>query len=115
MLRDIPGISEALLIGEGKPYCSALLWIDDESINLGNIKESIKNINSRVSRPEQVKKWVVLKNDLSIEGDDLTANLKLKRKNIIKHYSKTIEYLYNDSKQPEVILYQGEFNTVDEQ
>ncbi|MBV1767453.1 MAG: hypothetical protein KUA29_04030, partial [Methanobacterium sp.] len=45
--------------------------------------------------PEKIKKWVVLKNDLSIEAGDLTANLKLKRDNIIQRFEKTIEYLYH--------------------
>ena len=29
LLRDIPGIAEAMLVGEGRPYCVALLWIAD--------------------------------------------------------------------------------------
>ena len=28
LLRDIPGIAEAMLVGEGRPYCVALLWLD---------------------------------------------------------------------------------------
>lgn len=105
MLRDIPGISEALLIGEGKPYCSALLWFDDESVNIKLIKTAIKAINHRVSRPEKIRKWVALKNDLSIESGDLTANLKLKRRNIINRYRKVIEYIYENGEHPEVILH----------
>ncbi len=26
MLRDLPGVSEAMIVGEGRPYCAALIW-----------------------------------------------------------------------------------------
>lgn len=107
MLKDIPGISETLLIGEGKPYCSSILWFDEESIEIEAINTAINAINSSVSRPEEIKAWVALKNDLSIENGDLTANLKLKRTNVIARCEKIINYIYNDGKRPEVILYMG--------
>lgn len=107
MLKDIPQISESMLIGEGKPYCSSLLWFDDGSFDLEQISDAVKSINRRVSRPEQVKKWVALKNDLSIENGDLTANLKLKRKNIIHRYAEVIDYIYDDGPIPEEIQYLG--------
>ena len=47
---------------------------------------SIKDINSKLSNPEKIKRWAILKNDLSIENGDLTANLKLKRENILKRH-----------------------------
>lgn len=101
MLKDIPGVTEALLIGEGKPYCSALLWFDEESISYEDVHIAINAINSRVSRPEEIKKWVALKNDLSIEGGDLTASLKLKRRNVIKRQENVINFIYNDGESPE--------------
>jgi long-chain acyl-CoA synthetase len=106
MLRDIPGVVEALLIGEGKPYCSSLLWFDD-NIQIDIVNRGIENINSHVSRPEEIKTWVALKNDLSIQGGDLTANVKLKRGNIVKRYENVIEYIYNDGKYPKNILHMG--------
>lgn len=113
MLKDIPGVTEALLIGEGKPYCSALLWFDHENIQVDVIKNFIKDINSRVSRPEQIKKWTALNNDLTIESGDLTANLKLKRRNIVKRYQDVIDYIYDNGKYPEFILH-AELEQVDD-
>ena len=107
MLKDIPDVIEALLIGEGKPYCCALLWFDEKPDSPANIQSAIKNINSRVSRPEEIKKWLVLKNDLTIEDGDLTASLKLKRKNVIKRYQNVINYVYDDGECPKSILYMG--------
>lgn len=106
LLKDIPGISEALLIGDKKPYCSALLWFDEEP-QIENISDSITRINSRVSRPEQIKRWVALKNDLSIENGDLTGNLKIKRINVIKRYQKVLNFIYEDAERPECILHLG--------
>jgi long-chain acyl-CoA synthetase len=105
MLKNIPGIEEAMVIGDGKPYCSALLW-SDEPDKLNNILDYIKEMNKRLSRPEQVKTWVVLDNDLSI-GIDLTANLKLKRKAIAERYKDVVEFIYESETKPDSILHFG--------
>ena len=93
LLRDTPGVSEVMLVGEGKPYLSSLLWVD-EDYNPEEISNSIKEFNRHLSRPEQVKKWALLSNDLSIDGGDLTANMKLKREIITRRYQDVIDSLY---------------------
>jgi len=105
LLKDIPGVAEVMLIGEGKPYCSSLLWFDDASIPVDSVNSSIKDINSRVSRPEEIKRWVALKNDLSIENGELTANLKLKRRKIIRRFEDVVKCIYEDVKCPEFVLH----------
>ena len=96
MIHDLPHVTESLIIGEGKPYLTILIWIDDTSINPESIFNGIQDINYKVSHPEQIKKIVILKKSLSIENGDLTANFKLKRGNILKHYDKVINYIYNE-------------------
>lgn len=103
MLKNISGIEEAMVIGDGKPYCSAFLWAES---NLEGIDEAISEINTQLSRPEEIKKWVVLNNDLSI-GTDLTANLKLKRKSISKRYEDIINFIYGSGTKPDSILHFG--------
>jgi long-chain acyl-CoA synthetase len=111
-LKNIPGIEEAMVIGDGKPYCSAFLWADKSDLNLNNsdnyikIDNYIKEINNKLSRPEEIKGWVVLKNDLSI-GVNLTANLKLKRTAIIEGYENVIEFIYGSSHKTDNILHFG--------
>jgi len=105
MLKNIPGIKEAIVIGNGKPYCSALLWTEKTEINL-NIDNNIEKINTRLSHPEEIKKWVLLNEDLAI-GADLTANLKLKRKAIIKRHEDIIKFIYGDDPKPDKILHFG--------
>jgi long-chain acyl-CoA synthetase len=106
MLKNIPGIEEAMVIGEGNPYCSALLWTEQMELNINNIDNAIEEINVKLSRPEEIKKWVVLSNDLSI-GADLTANLKLKRKAIIERYKDVVDFIYGSRIEPDYILHSG--------
>jgi long-chain acyl-CoA synthetase len=105
MIRDISGVTEALLVGEGKPYLSALIWMDEPPVKNDTIIKAIEMINNRISRPEEIKKIVILKNKLTIEEGDLTANFKIKRVNVLKHYKKVLDYLYDDLERPSEIYY----------
>ncbi|MGB9978904.1 AMP-binding protein [Methanobacterium sp.] len=105
MLKNIPGIEEAMIIGDGKPYCIAFLWAETD-LNLKGIDDVIFKINMGLSRPEEIKKWAVLNNDLSI-GTDLTANLKLKRKAISRRYKDVIDFIYGSGAKPDTILHFG--------
>jgi long-chain acyl-CoA synthetase len=106
LLKSILGISEALLIGEQKPYCVGLIWVDEPPESFSLLDDAIIDINSTLSNPEQIKRWAVLKNDLSIDKGDLTANLKLKKNSIIKRYDETIKSLY-EGKIPDDIIHLG--------
>ncbi|MGF7117065.1 AMP-binding protein [Methanobacterium oryzae] len=106
MLKNIHGIEEAMVIGDGKPYCSAILWTMETELNKDNIDNAIREINTRLSRPEEIKVHVVFKNDLSI-GTDLTASLKLKRKDIITRYKDVVDFIYGSGPKPVNILHFG--------
>lgn len=106
MLKNIPGIEEAMVIGDGKPYCSAFLWTEKAELNFKNIDNAIHEINNRLSRPEEIKVYVVLNNDLEI-GVDLTANLKLKRKAITERYKDAVDFIYGSETKPDIILHFG--------
>jgi long-chain acyl-CoA synthetase len=99
LLRDIPGIAETMLVGEGRPYCVALLWIidPDHAPSEAAISQAMADLSRGLSHPEQVKRWAVLRNDLSIERGDLTANLKLKRQAVGVRLQGLIEALYDES------------------
>jgi long-chain acyl-CoA synthetase len=113
LLKLIDKISEVMLVGDNKPYCIALIWVD-ENIEHEFLTNAIKNVNSKLSNPEQIKRWIVLKNDLSIESRDLTANLKLKRTNILTRHEKLVKLIYDDNyieklvKMPDVIDFGSE-------
>ncbi|WP_455392979.1 SDR family oxidoreductase [[Eubacterium] cellulosolvens] len=107
MLRDIQGITEAMVVGENKPYCTAFLWVKDKNVNFPIIDKAVSEVNTRLSHPEQLKNWAVLINDLTIDGGDLTASLKIKRNSIIQRNTKVIDALYNTGKAPKEVLHLG--------
>ncbi len=90
-LKNIPAVSEAVLIGENRPYCTALLWLEGDA---GNLEEQIQDMNKDLSHPEQVKKYRIITQPLSIQKGELTPNLKVKRGNVEAHYQKEIQEMY---------------------
>lgn len=96
-IREIPGVAEALLIGEERPYVSALLWLKDLSATpdaLAALDEAVRRQNDGLARAERVKRWAVLAEPLSIERGELTGNLKIRRKAIAVLRAREIEALY---------------------
>jgi long-chain acyl-CoA synthetase len=99
MLRRIPGVAEAMVVGEGRPFCAALLWANGTT-DPTMIDSAVMDANRRLSHPEQVKHWAVLPDDLSIEGGDLTANLKLRRHRAEARFRGVIDALYQTRPAP---------------
>lgn len=94
-LKDIPGVSEAVLIGENRPYCTALLWLEEgASITEEEIKRRIDVMNEGLSHPEQIRRFKVIGKPLSIQAGELTPNLKVKRANVEAHLADEIEEMY---------------------
>ena len=97
MIRELPEVTEAMLVGESKPYCSAVAWVEKkhyDQTTLASIDKAMEEMNKRLSNPEKIKKWAILANNLSIENGELTPNLKLKRMIISQKYAKIIDSLY---------------------
>lgn len=110
-LKEIPGIAEAMLVGEGKPFCVAMMWAANERCNQAFaevIDRAVIEINTHLSHPEQVKRWAILPNDLSIERGDLTANLKLRRQAVILRLQGIVDALYKNAVLPVSVVHLGE-------
>ncbi len=90
-LKDIPGVSEAVLIGEKRPYCTALLWTEHE---IEDLDTRIEEMNKDLSHPEQIRRYRIIERPLSIQAGELTPNLKVKRANVEKHFTEEIEEMY---------------------
>ena len=90
-LKDIPGVSEAVLIGENRPYCTALIWLEGD---VPDLAEKIEQMNVNLSHPEQIRKFTVISKPLSIQAGELTPNLKVKRGNVEEHLAEEIEEMY---------------------
>jgi long-chain acyl-CoA synthetase len=115
-----PYASEIVVYGEGRPYCTALVALDPEVIaswaqgnELGHrsladlaahpkvralIDSAIQEVNSRLPRWETIKRFAILPRELSVEEDDLTPSLKLKRRVVISRHRDLLESLYDDTR-----------------
>lgn len=90
-LKDIPEVSEAVLIGENRPYCTALVWLEGTQCLAA---EKVAAMNANLSHPEQIRKWAVIETPLSIAAGELTPNLKVRRGIVEEHYRAEIEKMY---------------------
>ena len=89
-------IDQAIVYGDNKPYLVALLVInqDENEISNDKIETEINNINKKLSKIENIKKFLTTKEKFSIENGMLTPTLKLKRFKIIQKYKNSFENLY---------------------
>lgn len=91
-LTDIACVEYAVLVGEKRPYCTALLWTVG---SMADLADDIVRMNQSLSHPEQVKKWRIIETPLSVGNGELTPNLKVKRNVVWKHYQQEIDEMYN--------------------
>jgi long-chain acyl-CoA synthetase len=111
LLREIPSVAEAMLVGEERPYCTALMWVEDGNHgqpSMEAIDRAVLEANARLSHPEQVKRWAILPGNLSIEGGDLTGNLKLKRQAVALKFRDLLDALYAEKDLPGSVLHIGQ-------
>ena len=91
-------VSQALVIGDRRPYLTALITLDEAAKGLsdpqGLIQEVVDEVNDGKASFEQVKRFAVLERDFSPEHDEVTPTLKLKRKIVAEHFASEIEALY---------------------
>ena len=96
-LKTSPLISQALVVGDRRPYVAALVSLE-EGVPREGIEEKIKavvdDVNRDLSRFEQIKRFAVLPRDFSADEDEVTPTLKLKRRVCQEHFAAEIETLY---------------------
>ncbi len=90
-LKDIPGVAEAVLIGEKRPCCTALLWLEGD---VPDLAEQVERVNADLSHPEQIRRYRVIDRPLSIQAGELTPNLKVKRGPVEARFAEEIEEMY---------------------
>jgi long-chain acyl-CoA synthetase len=100
-LKTAPLVSQALVVGDRRPYVAALITVDPavaEGLFPGQVQERVQQIvdgvNSELSRFEQVKRFAILPREFSAEEDEVTPTLKLKRRVCAEHFAAEIESLY---------------------
>ena len=91
-------VSQALVIGDRRPYLTALITLDEAAKGLsdpqGLIQEVVDGVNADKASFEQVKRFAILDRDFDPEHDEVTPTLKLKRKIVSEHFASEIEALY---------------------
>jgi long-chain acyl-CoA synthetase len=114
-LMDDAWIAHAMLYGEGERFITALLvpsramvegWLHERGLTipyedalrrpdvLARLQEAVDRVNARVSRPEQVRRWVVLEQELAVERGELTPTHKIRRGAVAERYRARLDPLY---------------------
>jgi long-chain acyl-CoA synthetase len=116
-LKFSPYVTDAVVIGDKRPYLTALIMIDQENVekyaqdhdvpfsNYASltrapevralIQAEIDKVNSKFARVEQIKKFHLLDTQLTAEDEELTPTMKLKRKLVQQKYAPQIDAMYS--------------------
>ncbi|MBQ9043418.1 MAG: AMP-binding protein [Eggerthellaceae bacterium] len=112
LLKGIDGVSEAMVIADGRPFTTALLWLEDEVVedfDFDALDRSIRRVNEKLSHPEQVKRWIVAARPLTVAAGELTPNLKVRRAMVSDTRAGLVSALYEKwGSSPEDMLHRGE-------
>jgi len=95
-------VSQAVVVGDRKPYVAALITTDPEAANglspdevRARVQAAVEDVNRDRSRFEQIKRFTVLPRDFTAEADEVTPTLKLRRKTILEHFAADVAALYD--------------------
>lgn len=101
-LKSHPIVSQAVVVGDRRPYVAALVTVDPETTDglapadvEAAVQKAVDAVNRDRSRYEQIKRFRVLPRDFSAEEGEVTPTLKLKRKVILDHFADELEALYS--------------------
>jgi long-chain acyl-CoA synthetase len=99
-LRSSRVVSQALVVGDRRPYVVALITVDHAEIEASGrdprelVQEIVDDVNRDRVRVEQIKRFAILPRDFTQEDGEVTPTLKLRRKIVHEHFADTIEELY---------------------
>jgi long-chain acyl-CoA synthetase len=104
-LKTAPLISQALVVGDRRPYVAALITVDPavaEGLSPEQVQERMQaivdGVNADLSRFEQIKRFAILPREFTAEEGEVTPTLKLKRRVCAEHFAAEIEGLYAPEK-----------------
>ena len=115
-LRAHPLVSQAIVVGDQRPFVAAILALDDEALDewaaerdldgidrrklleyhevRAELQVAVDEANRSVSKAESIRAFEVLPRDLTIESGELTPTLKVRRAVVVKSYAAVVERLY---------------------
>ena len=89
-----PLLAEAVVFGDAKPFCSALIYPVNDSISDMQIQNAIKQANSTLPDYAQIQAWLRLEAPLSTDSRFMTSNGRPRREAINQFYQTQIASLY---------------------
>jgi long-chain acyl-CoA synthetase len=93
-------VSQALVVGDRRPYVTALITLDEAEVAKANgdvqavVQQAVDDANRDLSRFEQIKRFAIVPREFSAEEGEVTPTLKLKRRVIEERFAAEIERLY---------------------
>ena len=114
-LKTSKYVSQALVVGDARPYVAALITLDPVEIgrwaaeqgstatpraraatsaSASSLQGIVDDVNRERSRFEQVKRFAILPRDFTMEDGEITPTLKLRRRAVQEHFADEIEALY---------------------
>lgn len=115
-LKEDPLIGQACVVGDDRPYLTALLVLDPEvapawaaargtpAVSLAElgrdpdlraaVEQAVEAVNARFSRVEQIKRFELLGEEWVPDSAELTPTMKLKRRGVLAKYADVIDTLY---------------------
>ena len=98
MLTIQSEIAQAMVYGDRRPYLVALLVPDPEFAKADDLQArlqaAVDRVNADVSVTEKVRRFIVADAPFTIENEQLTPSLKIRRHMIIKQYGEQLAALY---------------------
>ncbi|RLA39843.1 MAG: long-chain fatty acid--CoA ligase, partial [Gammaproteobacteria bacterium] len=115
-IKAITAVSQVVVIGDQRKYLSALITLDDETLNSelssagskavgaeeaaqckqlrSYLQRQINEINRTLAQAQSIKRFTILAQDFSIEGSELTPTMKIKRNIVSLKYQRQISAMY---------------------
>jgi long-chain acyl-CoA synthetase len=100
-LKSSRFVSQAVVIGDRRPYVTALITLDPVELQTAGrdpqqlVQEIVDDVNRDRARVEQIKRFTILPRDFSQEEGELTPTLKLRRRVVHEHFADEIDRLYS--------------------
>jgi long-chain acyl-CoA synthetase len=116
-LRAHPLVSQAMVVGDGRPYVASLVTLDEEALEpwkgrhpelasaslaelaenpglIAEIQTAVDDANKAVSRAESIRRFRILPVDFTEQDGYLTPSLKVRRGVVTKDFAADIDALY---------------------
>jgi len=127
-IRANPIIGQVVVVGDQKPFISALITLDDEMLPvwlnnngedatqsmeqaaanpkvIAEVQKAVDKANDTVSRAESIRKFVILPQELTEASGHLTPKLSIKRNVILTDFADTIENMYEGAPATEGVAH----------